>query len=115
MVRKDLISKEEPIRSWCAQHTRGHWLVRARSLLGIWAAVEHREVLKVLLASSWSEEPDSVCGRKERGRVKELVSKAIAVRVPAPTHRWLPEVTVCLFFSLANVIPFRKCPLIISG
>lgn len=98
MVRKDLISKEELIRSWCAQHTRGHWLVRACSLLGIWAAVEHREVLKVLLTSSWSEEPDSVCGRKERGRVKELVSKAIAVRIPAPTHRWLPEVTVCLSF-----------------
>lgn len=115
MVKKDLISKEELIRSRCAQHACGHWLVRARSLLDIWAAMEHREKLKVLLASSWSEEPDSVCERKERGRVKELVSKAIAVRVPAPTYRVAPRSHSLPVFPLANFIPFRKCPLIISG
>lgn len=76
-------------------------------LLGSWA-------LGPCLASSCSEEPDSGCGRKERVRAKELVSttRRLVVRVPASPHKWLPEVRVRLFLS--DLMPFMKCPLIIS-
>lgn len=47
--------------------------------------------------------------------MKKLVSKAIAVGVSAPTHRVAPRSHSLAVYSLANFIPFMKCPLIVSG